>query len=603
MIGKTVGKYRIVEQLGRGGMGVVYKAVDETLDREVAIKCFSAELEEQEVVKRFRAEATTLAKLNHSSIATIYELYRSDADLLMVMEYVSGETLEKLSQRSGPLPPQRAAYLVAQVLGALDYAHQAGIVHRDLKPANVMVNDQGHVKVMDFGIARVLGAEHTTLDGYMMGTPAYMAPEQVLGQEVDPRTDLYSVGVVFYRLLTGALPFHSETVIGMVQKQVSDQPTPARVHRADVPVWCEVVLTRALAKNPADRFQTAEEFRQALLAPVDAMATERTLPLGLEMTPQPAPASQVTDAPPTLGAVAPAALPAGPSLLPGGVSLASLRAAWQRQPVAIGGAFFGLLAVSVIALALWRGSRVPGAPAASVSGAELLSTSSDAQSAAATQVSVPAGTPLGVPELRRPGPGGRPTPAMPAPLQSQPGPAQTPSLTPSQTPFQTTPPLAARDVAPVTPSASAGGTPGRAPRAASAVPYAFEGKAVVKDGDKQREHDAKVSLSDGVITVTVRFDRTSETVLSAIPFGSLLSVNYSKSKQPLWTTPSGPRQVLRLDTALGFFKGDRHWLSLRTSDAFVVLRIDGDDVNSVLAAIEERTGRTVDHLVDRKDSK
>jgi len=397
--------------------------------------------------------------------------------------------------------------------------------------------------------------------------------------------------VVFYRLITGALPFHSETVIGMVQKQVSDQPTPARVHRADVPVWCEVVLTRALAKNPADRFQTAEEFRQALLAPVDAMATERTLPLGLELTPQPVAASQVTGTTPTLGAVAPAALP-GSSLMSAGVSVASLRSALQRQPVAIGGACFGLLAVSVIVLALWRGSRAPGAPAVSASGVELLSTSSDAQSAAATQVSVPAGTPLGVPELRRPGPSGRPTTAVPAPVQSQPGPSQAAS------------PLAARDVAPATPpSASAGGTPGRAARAANAVPYAFEGKAVVKDGDRQREHDAKVSLSDGVITVTVRFDRTSETVLSAIPFGSLLSVNYSKSKQPLWTTASGPRQVLRLDAALGFFKGDRHWLSLRTSDAFVVLRIDGDDVTSVLAAIEERTGRTVERLGDRKDSK
>jgi hypothetical protein len=163
--------------------------------------------------------------------------------------------------------------------------------------------------------------------------------------------------------------------------------------------------------------------------------------------------------------------------------------------------------------------------------------------------------------------------------------------------------LAARDVAAGPPSSPSAGGLGRAARPASAVPYAFEGKAVVKDGDKQREHDAKVSLSDGVITVTVRFDRTSETVLSAIPFGSLLSVNYSKSKQPLWTTASGPRQVLRLDAALGFFKGDRHWLSLRTSDAFVVLRIDGDDVTSVLAAIEERTGRTVERLGVGKDSK
>ena len=141
MVGKTVGKYRIVEQLGRGGMGVVYKAVDETLDREVAIKVFSADSAGQDVVDRFRTEATTLAKLNHPEIATIYELYRSEPDLLMVMEYVSGETLEKLSQRSGPLPPERAAYLVAQVLDALDSAHRVGIVHRDIKPANVMVSD------------------------------------------------------------------------------------------------------------------------------------------------------------------------------------------------------------------------------------------------------------------------------------------------------------------------------------------------------------------------------------------------------------------------------------------------------------------------------
>ena len=324
MVGKTLGKYRIVETLGRGGMGVVYKAVDETLDREVAIKVFSAELDEQDVVTRFRTEATTLAKLNHPEIATIYELYRWESDLLMVMEYVRGETLEKLSHRSGPLPPERAAYLAAQVLGALDYAHRSGIVHRDLKPANVMVNDQGHVKVMDFGIARVLGAAHTTMDGFMMGTPAYMAPEQVLGQEVDPRADLYSVGVVFYRLLTGTLPFKSDTVMGMVQKQVSDQPTPARVHRADIPDWCEAVLTRALAKVPAERFQTAEEFRRALLEPLNTAVTERTMPLGGEPTPRPAATRQVAAvtssiAPPTAATVAPSVPPpptvAAPSLM------------------------------------------------------------------------------------------------------------------------------------------------------------------------------------------------------------------------------------------------------------------------------------------------
>ena len=276
MIGKTIGKYRIVDQLGRGGMGTVYQAVDETLDREVAVKVLNPGLQDSELMKRFRAEATTLAKLNHPEIATIHEIFRSDTDLLMVMELVRGETLDQLSQRSGPLPPERAAYLVAQVLGALGHAHQAGIVHRDLKPANIMVTDLGGIKIMDFGIARVAGAEHLTNDGHMMGTPAYMAPEQVMAKEVDGRADLYSCGVVFYRLLTGTLPFQADTAIGMVQKQLSDQPTPAHAHRADLPEWCETILDRALAKSPADRFQTAEEFRAALMSAIGSVATEHT---------------------------------------------------------------------------------------------------------------------------------------------------------------------------------------------------------------------------------------------------------------------------------------------------------------------------------------
>jgi serine/threonine-protein kinase len=210
-------------------------------------------------MSRFRAEATTLAKLSHPEIATIYELFRSDTDLLMVMELVRGETLDKLSERLGPLPPERAASLIDKVLSALEHAHRAGIVHRDMKPANVMVTETGGVKIMDFGIARVRGADHMTVDGHMMGTPAYMPPEQVLGQDVDGRADLYSVGVVFYRLLTGTLPFKADTTIGMVQKQISDAPTPLRLYRDGLPDWCEGLLHRALAKSPVDRFQTAEE--------------------------------------------------------------------------------------------------------------------------------------------------------------------------------------------------------------------------------------------------------------------------------------------------------------------------------------------------------
>ena len=159
-----------------------------------------------------------------------------------------------------------------QVLDALGHAHRGGVVHRDLKPANLMITDTGTVKVMDFGIARVLGSEHFTHGGYMMGTPAYMAPEQVLGREIDGRADLYSVGVVLYRLLTGHLPFNADTAISMVQMQISEAPTPILNFRSDLPPWCVTIIDRALAKSPADRFQSAEEFRSALLAAVTPQA-------------------------------------------------------------------------------------------------------------------------------------------------------------------------------------------------------------------------------------------------------------------------------------------------------------------------------------------
>ena len=177
-------------------------------------------------------------------------------------------------QRSGPLEPERAAYLLAQVLDAIGHAHAAGIIHRDLKPSNVMVTERGAVKIMDFGIARVRGAEHMTTDGYMMGTPAYMSPEQVLCHEVDGRSDLYSVGVMFYRLLTGKLPFQADTAIGMVQKQISDTPTPARLPSRRPAGVGLAILDRALAKSPADRYQTAEEFRSALLDAIHDGAVE-----------------------------------------------------------------------------------------------------------------------------------------------------------------------------------------------------------------------------------------------------------------------------------------------------------------------------------------
>jgi serine/threonine-protein kinase len=274
MIGQTVGKYRILDRIGRGGMGTVYRGLDETLDREVAVKVLNPELNDPEVARRFRAEAVTVARLNHPAIATIYELFQRDDQWLMIMEFVRGETLEHLVERAGALAPERAAELCQQTLIGLAHAHRLGVVHRDLKPANLMLTESNSVKIMDFGIARVAGSEHLTSAGYMMGTPAYMAPEQVLGHEVDARTDLYALGVVLFRLATGKLPFKGDTPFAMAQAQIKDPPTPVRLAREGSPAWVDVVVARALAKEPSDRFQTADEFREALQRAVSGLPIE-----------------------------------------------------------------------------------------------------------------------------------------------------------------------------------------------------------------------------------------------------------------------------------------------------------------------------------------
>ena len=262
MPGTAVGKYRITGSLGRGASGIVYKAVDESLGRNVALKILNQALAESDKCKRFHNEAAVLASLNHPGIATIYDRFTSGTELVMVMELVRGETLEQLCDRVGPLSLDRAAYVTDQILSALEHAHRAGIIHRDLKPANIMLTEQG-IKIMDFGVARVRGADRA-VENHIVGTPAYMAPEQALGENVGEAADLYSVGVMFYRVLTGALPFAADTPVGMLQQQISQAPTPIWRHRSDLPAWCDTIVTQALAKSPAARFQSAGAFRVAL---------------------------------------------------------------------------------------------------------------------------------------------------------------------------------------------------------------------------------------------------------------------------------------------------------------------------------------------------
>jgi len=262
MLTQKIGQYRVIDRLGAGGMGRVYRALDESLGREVALKIMETPTEN--AAARLRSEAAALARLSHPGIATVHELIEDDGRLVMAMELVRGRTLQQVLEQVGVFAPRQAADVCMQTLAVLEHAHAAGVVHRDLKPGNLMVTDSGAIKVMDFGIARLDDAVGLTNAGAMVGTPAYMAPEQVLGHPIDARADVYAMGVVLFRLVTGAFPFKGETPFEMTQSQVNDAPATPSDLRADLPSWVDAIVARALSKQPADRFQSAVEFRDAL---------------------------------------------------------------------------------------------------------------------------------------------------------------------------------------------------------------------------------------------------------------------------------------------------------------------------------------------------
>ena len=266
MIGQLVGNYKIEAKLGEGGMGAVYKGVDTMLDREVAIKALRPELASQtSVVERFRSEAVTLAKLNHPNVATLYTMFRQGDELYMVLEFVRGETLDNILQRRGALPSEEAIPVFCQVLDGINHAHELGIVHRDIKPANMMLTENGTLKVLDFGIARLLGSARMTRAGNIIGTLEYMAPEQVKGQETDARSDIYALGMMLYEVLTGKLPFDTENEFELMKLQTEEMPAPPRSINPAIPESVEEAILRAIQKDPNARYQTAGEMRDILL--------------------------------------------------------------------------------------------------------------------------------------------------------------------------------------------------------------------------------------------------------------------------------------------------------------------------------------------------
>src|SRR5579871_3908470 len=251
MIDTVIGSYRVVARIGGGGMGEVYRAVDTLLGREVAIKVLHRHLmQEAGRLDRFRAEAITLARLNHPNIALLYNLLEENGETYMVMEYVDGETLESLLQRQGALPVRRALELFIQVLQGLEHAHARQVIHRDIKPGNILLTCGGGVKITDFGIARVLGASRLTQAGGMIGTPEYMSPEQIQGQEQDARSDIYAAGILLYEMVTGCVPFSSTSEYEVLRAHLEAEPPAPRRLVPGLPAAVERAIRTALAKDP-----------------------------------------------------------------------------------------------------------------------------------------------------------------------------------------------------------------------------------------------------------------------------------------------------------------------------------------------------------------
>jgi beta-lactam-binding protein with PASTA domain/predicted Ser/Thr protein kinase len=278
MLGKVFNqRYRLKEKIGSGGMAEVYLADDLLLNREVAVKVLHAQFAaDPAFIQRFRHEAQAAANLNHPNIVNIYD-WGNEGDLYyIVMEYVQGRDLKEVLNNEGRLQPERAAEIAAEVCAALQFAHRNNLVHRDIKPHNIIITDIGQVKVMDFGIAREGNGGGITQTGMVMGTPQYISPEQAQGLAVDGRSDIYSMGIVLYEMLTGQVPFDDPSPVTITYKQVREDPVPPSVINPEIPPTLEAIVMKAMSKNPANRFQSAQEMKADLLRFLEGMPVSAT---------------------------------------------------------------------------------------------------------------------------------------------------------------------------------------------------------------------------------------------------------------------------------------------------------------------------------------
>jgi serine/threonine protein kinase len=279
--GQMLGSYRIITQIGKGGMATVYKAYQPSMDRNVAIKVLPSQLaESKEFTARFQQEARFIARLEHPHILPVFDYGESDGVAYFVMRYLEAGTLKDRMEAGRPLPLNEIDRIFTQLTAALSYAHSHGIVHRDLKPANALIDSYGNIFLTDFGIAKLLesASPRLTQTDAIMGTPAYISPEQAQAATVDQRSDIYSLGIILYEMVTGGVPFTADTPLAIILKHISDPLPPPSLIKPDIPAPIERVILKALAKNPADRFSTAEEFVAAWKRALEEKETVRQVP-------------------------------------------------------------------------------------------------------------------------------------------------------------------------------------------------------------------------------------------------------------------------------------------------------------------------------------
>ena len=262
----SIGNYELISELGEGGMGIVYKARQATLDRIVALKVLLPNLSRKErFVQRFMREAKNAATLDHPNIITIYEVGEDKGSYYFSMKYVQGEDLDQLMER-GPLSVDDAAAVVLQVAGGLAHAHERGVIHRDIKPANIILDTAGRAVITDFGIARAVWEERMTSTGMSVGTVEYMSPEQFKGGDVDEKSDIYALGATFYSLITGTSPFPGATTQEVMYKKFKESPVPPTEVNSSLPAWVDIIIARAMAEEPAERYPTADDLARDIRA-------------------------------------------------------------------------------------------------------------------------------------------------------------------------------------------------------------------------------------------------------------------------------------------------------------------------------------------------